>query len=211
MVVGAPRVAIAGSRPNVAEIHNTQQLLNRIGRIEGDKGRISLEAVLDEIGHRSFGPLILFAGLVSLSPIGDIPGATTLVALFVLLIASQLVIGWRYFWLPRWLLHRTASKDKIKKATAWLQRPARAVDRVVQPRLRRFAEGTAQRLIAVTCAAIALVMPIMEVVPFSATGAGAALTAFGLAVVARDGLVAILGFAATLANASAVVYRFLTT
>jgi hypothetical protein len=34
-------------------------------------------------------------------------------------------------------------------------------------------------------------MPVMEVIPFSASGAGAALTAFGLALIAHDGLTAL--------------------
>jgi hypothetical protein len=42
-------------------------------------------------------------------------------------------------------------------------------------------------VIAIACLAIAAAMPPMEVVPFSANGAGAALTAFGLALIAHDG------------------------
>ena len=40
-------------------------------------------------------------------------------------------------------------------------------------------------------------MPLMELVPFSATTAGVALAAFGLAVIAHDGLLALLAFLAT--------------
>ena len=43
-------------------------------------------------------------------------------------------------------------------------------------------------------------MPVMEVVPFSANLAGIALTAFGLAVIAHDGLLALVAFAATAAG-----------
>ena len=45
----------------------------------------------------------------------------------------------------------------------------------------------------------------MEFVPFSATGAGAALTAFGLALIARDGLVTLIALGVTLATAVLVV------
>lgn len=42
-----------------------------------------------------------------------------------------------------------------------------------------------------------LAMPPMELIPFSANAAGAALTLFGLALVAHDGLLAWLGLALT--------------
>jgi hypothetical protein len=40
-------------------------------------------------------------------------------------------------------------------------------------------------------------MPPMEFIPFSANGAGLALTLFGLGLVARDGLMLALGFLLT--------------
>ena len=47
---------------------------------------------------------------------------------------------------------------------------------------------------------MALAMPVMEAIPFSANLAGIALTAFGLAVIAHDGLLALIAFAATAAG-----------
>jgi hypothetical protein len=45
---------------------------------------------------------------------------------------------------------------------------------------------------------IATVMPATEVVPFSASIAGLALVAFGLAMVARDGVIAVFAWAVSL-------------
>ena len=50
-------------------------------------------------------------------------------------------------------------------------------------------------------------MPFMEVVPFSANLAGAALAAFGLALVARDGLLALIAFLITAATAGLLIVR----
>jgi hypothetical protein len=41
---------------------------------------------------------------------------------------------------------------------------------------------------------MSLAIPMMEFVPFSATGAGFALVAFGLALVACDGLIELIAF-----------------
>ena len=45
--------------------------------------------------------------------------------------------------------------------------------------------------------AIGATMPPLEILPFLATTAGAALTMFGLALIARDGLMALIGMAFT--------------
>jgi hypothetical protein len=52
---------------------------------------------------------------------------------------------------------------------------------------------------------ISLAMPVMEVIPFSASGAGAALTAFGLALIARDGLTALFALIFTVTTGGLIL------
>jgi hypothetical protein len=190
-------------------ITNLEQLLERLGDAKGDHGRVTIDEMLDEIGHRSFGPMILFAGLVTLSPIGDIPGVPSLIAVFVLLVSGQMLLGRKYFWLPRWLLKRSVSKRRYQKSLRWLQRPASWVDRLIRPRLARLTGATGLRAIAATCLIIGLALPPMDFVPFSASGGGTALTAFGLAVMAHDGVLAALAFAVTAVVLGVVVVHLL--
>lgn len=124
--------------------------------------------------------------------IGDTPGVPTSVGIFVLLITGQLLFSREYVWLPRRLLRRSVARDKLCKALEWLRKPARFVDRLLRPRLTALTHTIGMYVIAAVCVVIAAAMPVMEVVPFVANGAGAALTAFGLALVAHDGLLAIL-------------------
>ena len=56
-----------------------------------------------------------------------------------------------------------------------------------------FARGPAVYLIALVALAVSLLTPAMELVPFSAVLAGLVLTAFGLALIARDGLLSLFG------------------
>lgn len=72
-------------------------------------------------------------------------------------------------------------------------RPAPAAS----PGLAGVTRGMGRLAIAAACVAIALAMPPMELVPFTATVAGLALTAFGLALIAEDGVVALASFAIT--------------
>jgi hypothetical protein len=60
-----------------------------------------------------------------------------------------------------------------------------------------FVNGTAKYVIAIVCIFIALMLPFMEVVPFSANAGGLAIVAFGLALIASDGLLSLFSFILT--------------
>lgn len=172
-------------------------VLDAIEQSEGVR-RVKVEAVMDAIGRRAFGPLLVLAALVVLAPgVGDIPGIPTTVALFTLLVTVQIVIGREELWLPRWLLARSVSRSKLTKAVRWLRKPAGWVDKVLRPRLGVLVRGTGSRILAAVALGIAMVMPMTEVVPFSANLAGVILLSFGLAVIAEDGVMALVGLAAT--------------
>lgn len=190
---------------------NLEQMLSRISQAEDNSSeRISLGNIVNEVGHRSFGPLLLIAGIITVLPVvGDIPGVPTLMAAFILLVAGQLLFGRHYFWLPKWLLKRDVSQGKMNKAMKWMRSPARFIDRLLKPRLTFFLEGGAVYAIAGACVVIALAMPAMEVVPFTANGAGLAITLFALALMARDGLLALLAFITTLGTLGPLFYSFL--
>lgn len=181
-----------------SEPESLGQVLDRIDEAASEEGKVSLDSIVDSVGRRSFGPLLLLAGLITLAPlVGDIPGVPTVMAILVLLTAGQLLLQRDHFWLPRWMLDRSVERSKLDRAVEWLRRPVGFVDRWLRPRLQRLVEGIGLRAVALVCVAIAFVMPVMEVVPFSANGAGIALTAFGLALVTRDGLLALVAFLVT--------------
>ncbi|WP_280571181.1 exopolysaccharide biosynthesis protein, partial [Chromohalobacter sp. 296-RDG] len=127
----------------------------------------------------------------------------------VLLVAGQLLVGRRTFWLPRWLLKRSVSCAKLDKAVTWMRKPARAIDRLLKPRLTWLTQRAGTYLVALFCFLIALAMPLMEVVPFSANGAGLALMMFGLSLMANDGLWALLALILTGGTVSGVAYALL--
>jgi hypothetical protein len=194
-----------GGHPDVTTL---QQLLDRLDNAATGE-RVDVECMMNAVGRSSFGTLLVLGGLVTLSPLDIIPGIPTLIALVVLLVCAQLLAGRRRFWLPGWVLRRSVSAHRFRRALTWLHKPARFADRLVRPRLTALASDTAVNAIAVGCMVVALAMPVMEVVPFSANLAGIALTAFGLAVNAHDGLLALIAFAATVAGVAVIGTRLL--
>ncbi|MFO7554984.1 MAG: exopolysaccharide biosynthesis protein [Desulfobacterales bacterium] len=192
------------------EINNLEQLLDQIYRAAKNREEVSLGAVIQEIGSRSFGPLLLTAGLITLTPvIGDIPGVPTIMGILILLSSGQLLFRRKHFWMPSWLLERSVAQNKLTASLKRLRPAGRFVDRFLRPRLTALTRGTGIYFIAASCVGIAAAMPVMEVVPFSANIAGIALTAFGLSLITHDGLLALLAFLFTFITFGIVIYNLI--
>ncbi|MGP8291535.1 exopolysaccharide biosynthesis protein [Halomonas sp.] len=188
------------------EATNLTELIQTMEQMEREAPRVSVDDIVDAVGRRSFGPLLLIAGLITLAPvIGDIPGMPTLMAALVLLVSTQLLAGRKTFWLPKWLLNRSVSRKGFDKAIHALKKPAQWVDNLLGMRLKWMTGYAGIRATALACLLVAVAMPPMEFIPFSANGAGLALTLFGLGLVARDGLVLSLGFLITTATFVAIL------
>jgi hypothetical protein len=187
-----------------------QQLIRKIDRAAQGNEHISWGMIMESLGQASFGPMLVVAGLITLAPIvGDIPGVPTIIAAIVLLTAGQLLLGRSHLWLPHWLLNRSISRRKLHTALRWSYPAARFIDRFLRDRMEIFSRGIAQYVIAFFCIIISLMMPLMEVVPFTANGAGLVLTTFGLALVARDGLMSLLALLLSTATVAIAIYALL--
>ena len=194
------RCAVTDSEP-----HNLEQLLERLGGAGEGEETVALGTLLDVTGRRSFGPLLLLTGLVPLSPLSGIPGLPSVMAVCVLLISAQLLMGRDCFWLPEWVLKREISRQRFDKALRFLNPVARFIDRFIHPRLQRLTRGRAVYGLAIVATAVALLMFPLELVPFANTLCGAAITVFGLALIAHDGLLVLLGYAAAGGAAAATL------
>ncbi|MBS3744174.1 MAG: exopolysaccharide biosynthesis protein [Wenzhouxiangellaceae bacterium] len=194
-----PDVGAAPTRKEMQrESQGLEELIDRIRRVASDMDPVVLEAVLSQIGRRSFGAIMLFSGLIVLAPlIGDIPGVPTLAGLLVAIAAVQLLAGRTYFWLPNFLLKRSVPQRRLEQTLNVMQPPARVMDRFLRRRLEFFTRPGVTRAIAAAALGVALVMPLLELIPFSANLAGIALSAFGISLIARDGLFALISLIVT--------------
>lgn len=179
-----------------------QSLTDILDRLEDgvdeDAEHVSVGELLDAVGRRSFAPILLLMGLIGLSPLSGIPGMPTTTAVVVLLVAGQLVFKRERFWLPRWVLRRKMKRSKLCRALRWCRKPAGFIDdHLLRRRLTTLTNHRANYAVAVICMMIAITIPPMEVVPFAATLAGAALTAFALSLIADDGLLMLIALAFT--------------
>src|SRR5690606_15941015 len=85
---------IQRTRPCMSDGEQPSSLVEVLDRLEEaarEQSDIALGAILEAVGRRSFGPLLLVAGLIALSPLSGIPGMPTTVGVLVLIIAVQLL------------------------------------------------------------------------------------------------------------------------
>ena len=197
----------------MATSHSATTLNALLDRLEeagpdgaGDRP-VKLGELLDAVGRRSFGPILLLVGLIAVSPLSGIPGMPSILGITVILVAGQLVVGRERFWVPGWVSERAISRGKLDRALKFLRRPAVWVDRVLRERLAFLTRGIATYAIALLSVLIAATMPPLEIVPFAASTAGLALMAFGLALTAHDGVMALAAVAFTLATGTWMVMQ----
>ncbi|MDR5897826.1 exopolysaccharide biosynthesis protein [Halomonas vilamensis] len=173
-------------------LESLEQLLDTISILTRDNEKVSLGMVVESIGSRSFGPLLMLIGITLFSPLSGIPGMSVFMGSFIMLIAVQMLLGREQFWLPRYILNRSIEHSKLQKALNWLNKPARGIDRFLKPRLTFLVNNGGSYGIASLCVVIGLFMPFMELLPFSSSTAGLALLLLGLALVVHDGLLVLL-------------------
>lgn len=156
---------------------------------------MTIREMLDRVGPRSFGAVLLVPALILVSPLSIIPLMPTIGGLVILTISIQAFFGRRHLWLPRFLADRTLSKSQLVRAVAFLRKPAGWLDRHSRRRLHLLTGTPLDRVALLSVGMVAATWPFLELVPMftSISAAGVALVAFALMV--RDGFVLIGGYA----------------
>lgn len=164
---------------------------------EADADHVTVGELMDAFGERSYGPFLLVPALVELSPLGGVPGVPTLLALVIAIFAVQMLLGRDYFWLPGWIERRTVKIDRVDQADDKMRPVTERLDRWSGDRLERLTGDAGQRAAAICTLLLCLTVPPLELLPFASSAPMAAIAAFGLGLIVRDGVVMLVGFVLT--------------
>ena len=167
-------------------------VLDQIEELAKKEGEVCLGHLVEALGSRSYGPFLLIPALIDISPVGGIPGLPTVLGLIIVIVAAQMLFGRKHLWLPGFLARRSVSAEKACKSTSKLRRLAGWLDRTFHGRMPKFTKGPFVRVAAGLCILLALTVPPLEILPFATTAPMAAIAAFGLALLVRDGLLMIV-------------------
>lgn len=191
------------------KVQDLAGLIERVEQLTYINGEVCLEDIAKIVGTRWFGPMLMIPGLVLVVPgIGDVPGMAVLMGFVVLLLSVQAIVDRSRVWLPHWLARRNVSERKVLKAIKWVRKPAAFVDRHTRRRMTWAVKHSSFYVIAATCIGIAAMTPVLELIPGSAMLAGIAITTFGMALLAHDGLIALVAIACSLGVVGMLVSTF---
>ena len=163
-------------------------------------GKVTIEEMADAFGHRGAAPFLIIPPLLEISPIGGIPGLPTFLALTVAIFAAQIAVGRDEPHVPGKLGRRGVDGDKLRTAVEKLRPIARKVDNLFHGRLSPLTTKPMRQFAAVIVLGLCLIVPPLELVPFASTLPMAAILAFGLAFLFRDGLLMLFAFAVAIGS-----------
>lgn len=158
--------------------------------LDTEAERICIGDVVDAFGPRAFGALLFVFALLSL--VAAVPGSSAVMAIPLLLIAPQLIIGAPNLWLPRALDKRSLKRADLQKLLDKVLPTVERIEKLLAPRLHLMFGMVGNKVIGLACLVLALVLALP--IPFFNLAPGMAIAALGLGLAARDGLVVLIGY-----------------
>lgn len=157
---------------------------------EDESPVLTVGQMLEQFDSRAFGAMLLVFGLLNCLPLP--PGSSTILSLPILLLAPQIAWGSDVPWLPRKLLNHPLKRDDLRGLFRRLTPIVRRMELVTRPRLKILFRPVGERLIGVVCTLLALVLVLP--IPLGNLAPGATVAVLALALLQRDGLLALLGY-----------------
>ncbi|TCO72536.1 exopolysaccharide biosynthesis protein [Rhodovulum euryhalinum] len=176
-------------------------LLEDLAGLALSRDRVSVADVVETMGTRGFGPLLMVLSAFLILPVGMVPGMPGVVALFLILIGGRMMTGETTLWIPARLGRVTFSGHLLAVSVARAQRPVLWLRPLVSPRLAVLVDsvvmGRVVALILMVTGAVIFVAGFIPGLPFVLS---LHILVLGLALSSRDGLIAMVGYALLLAE-----------
>ncbi|WP_299010907.1 exopolysaccharide biosynthesis protein [uncultured Caulobacter sp.] len=157
---------------------------------EDERPTLTVGEMLDAFDSRAFGAMLLVFGLLNTLPLP--PGSSTILSLPILLLAPQIAMGADHPWLPRRLTEKPLKRDDMRGLFRRLAPIVRSMELITRPRLRPMFAPMGERAIGVVCTLLALVLVLP--IPLGNLAPGATVAILALALLQRDGILALAGY-----------------
>lgn len=162
---------------------------------------VPISELVEAFGPRAFGAILLIFAAACALPLP--PGSSTILGAPLVLLAPQVALGSRAPWLPRGIRHRGISTSQLRQVFQKIIPGLAKVEKVSRPRLEFLFGRIGDRVIGAVCTILALVLILP--IPLGNLLPAAAVSLLSLALVTRDGFLAIIGYLLALASAGVLV------
>lgn len=168
------------------------EIVDRL-HLAADSERVALRALLEVFGESSFLPALMVPALLVVSPLSGIPLFSTICGLSIAFISAQMLISRSHLWLPDILLRQQMDGAVARTALGKLRHVSDWIDAHSRRRFRVLTSAPFRKWLQLLCFLCGAVMPFLELMPFSSSLLGGAVLLMATALLARDGLFALLG------------------
>lgn len=169
-----------------AKATNFERLLKRLV-LETHGDIVTVRDLMNVVGRRAYGPIILLLGFISISPLTIIPGGNWLVALITLVFTIQIVVGRKFPWIPKKALDTEFPRKFLVTAAVQGKVWAKIADRITAPRFTFLTSPPFVNLVALACVGASLITFPLGLVPLGPVLPGLTVLLFGVGLAARDG------------------------
>jgi hypothetical protein len=199
----------------MATLAQDMAISDRLAQLVSDaKGEtVTLDWILGQLHERAFGLFLLILALPCCIPF--LYGLPQIVALPLMFVAAQILLGRRVPWLPGKLSARTVSAEGLgtlsRRSAPWLKR----IEAVSRPRLTALTNAPVDRLVGLVL--VLFSASILVPLPGTNTVPGLAVVIVAMGLLQRDGVLVLLGGAlgtawiATLVFAGATLVSVIRT
>jgi len=163
----------------------TSELLQRfLEQHQGDE--VSLRDLFEELGDRAFGTTLLICALPEALPL-PLAGISAFIAMPLMLVSGQLVLGFEQPWLPDWIMDQPFKKEHcemvISAAIPFLEQ----LEQFVEPRLQFFTSSEVERGVGVILFLLSFIIALP--IPFGNMLPAIVIVLICLGLIEKDGLV----------------------
>lgn len=182
--------------PEQSPRETASQMLHRLS-IGTPEDKVTFGQMLDALGERGFGLLLMVLAIPNLLPFPGVPGVSFITGVAILYLAIQLMLAREKPALPTWIGRKSFTRGQLARFIVKTNPFLRWLERPIQPRWNPLVAGAGERFIGFVALihAITLALPI----PMGNLPQAVALILFALALIELDGVMATVGYLASVA------------
>lgn len=184
---GGPQAATAADTGPLSASQLLEQTLHAF-----PQEKVGVGELIDHLDERGYGLLLLMLALPMCVP--NVPGISTIFGVLMLPPALGMIVGARRPWIPGFLAKQTIDRSALEGTVKASAAMVRKMEGVFRPRLSFITAPPFTALLGVQVLILALVLILP--IPGGNWPPGMAVAILGLALIQRDGLLALASFAA---------------
>ena len=162
---------------------------------ENQQDRITVGDLVVALGHRGQAILLLLLSLPNGLLLASIPGLSTIFGVPMCFIAIQMLVNRPSLWLPKRIHDQVIDRATLNKILEVSNPYLVKIERYIKPRFQYFTYGFFEKIIGLSVLILSVIITLP--IPFGNFLGGWGVIILSLAIIERDGIMAIIGLTYT--------------